>query len=354
LDISSLTIDTSAMINFLVGLLNVPSPTGYTSEAITYVYDSIKKANIPALSMSVTPKGALLVVYKGQSDLFPRAVTAHVDTLGLMVKEIKANGRLKVTQLGTYCWNAVENEGVTVCTGAGKRYRGTIVPVNASYHVNRLLGESERNENTLEIRLDAHVQSREETRKLGIHVGDFIFLDPRVEVSDTGFIRSRHLDDKAGVAALYSTILALHQSGLQPTHDTIFLVSNYEEVGHGVTHLPDNLDEMLVVDMGAVGEGQASDEFSVSICTKDSSGPYNYQMTQHLCQLAETFHIPYQADIYPYYSSDGSMYWRTGGQARVGLIGPGIDASHGCERTHSDSVHYTGNLIAQYLLSDGE
>ncbi|HLY27547.1 MAG TPA: M42 family metallopeptidase [Aggregatilineales bacterium] len=348
----NLAIDTGAVTGFLVGLLNIPSPTGCTDEAIAYVQDALQSATVPNLSVSLTPKGALLAQFKGTQNQLPRAVTAHVDTLGLMVKEIKPNGRLKLTQLGSFFWNAIEFEGVTVQTRANKRYRGTVVPVNASYHVNRTLGEIERTENVLELRLDECVQSSEETQTLGISVGDFVFLDPRVEIGDAGFIRSRHLDDKAGVAAIYGAILALRQAGLQPAQDTTFLITNYEEVGHGVTHLSPDLDELLVVDMGAVGDGQASDEFSVSVCTKDASGPYDQRMTTRLRQQAEESQIPCRADIYPYYSSDGSMYWKAGGRARVGLIGPGVDASHGYERTHKDSIAHTAKLIACYLLGD--
>lgn len=350
--VPTIQLDTPAMVDFLVGLCNTPSPTGYTEEAIAYVQQALEPLDLPGLSLSHTRKGALLVHLDGRADQAPRALTAHVDTLGLMVKEIKGNGRLKVTQLGGYNWNAVEYEGVTVRTHTNQRYRGTVVPVNGSYHVNRSIVDMQRSEMTLEIRLDARTRSAAETRQLGIEAGDFVFLDPRVEVTDTGFIRSRHLDDKASVAAIYGALLALKHENLQPAQATTILITNYEEVGHGVTDLPENLEELLVIDMAAIGDGQTSDEYSVTLCAKDSSGPYHFEMNNKLRKLAAQAGIPLKVDIYPFYGSDGSMYWRSGGRARVGLIGPGVDSSHGYERTHQESLQHTAHLIAHYLLSD--
>ncbi len=350
---NDLTINLDATIDFLVGLLNTPSPTGYTVEAIEYVREAF--AAIPNLALSTTNKGALVATWRGISDDAPRGVTAHVDTLGLMVKDIKPSGRLKMTTLGGFMWNAVEWEGVTIRTHENKRYRGTVLPSNPSTHVNNKLGSMERTADLMEVRIDARTTSAAETRALGIEVGDFIFLDPRVEVTDTGFIRSRHLDDKAGVAAIYGAMLALAEAQLSPAQDTTFLIANYEEVGHGGSAgLPPKLAELLTVDMAALGEGQNSDEFHVTICVKDSTGPYHFDMNNKLRRLAAEFDIPAKTDIYPYYGSDGSAYWRSGGDARVGLVGPGVEASHAYERTHRESLLHSTHLIARYLLDDSE
>jgi putative aminopeptidase FrvX len=347
----SLNINTDAMTDFLVGLLNTPSPTGYYIEAIEYVRKAFERLKVPGMSLSITTKGALVANWKGQANDAPRGVTAHIDTLGLMVKEIKSNGQLKTTLIGGYMWNAVEFEGVTVRTHTDKRIRGTTLPVNSSFHVNRDIAKTERKADTMEVRLDARTSSAAETRALGIEVGDFVFLDPRVEVTETGFIRSRHLDDKAGVAVIYSAMQALKDAGMQPAQDTAILIANYEEVGHGGSAgLPDNLDELLTIDMGAIGDGQNSDEFSVSICAKDSTGPYHFLMNNKLRRIADAFNIPIKMDIYPNYGSDGSAYWAAGGAGRVGLIGPGIDASHAYERTHKESLDHSAHLIARYLL----
>lgn len=347
----NLQIDVDAMTSFLVDLLNIPSPTGYYVEAIPYVQKAFKALNVPGLTLETTPKGALLALWKGASGDAPRGLTAHTDTLGLMVKDIKGNGRLKTTQLGGFMWTAVEFEGVTIRTHDNRRYRGTTLPSNPSVHVNANIRDAKRDGEMMEVRIDAKVKNADETKALGIGVGDFVFLDPRVEVTDTGFIRSRHLDDKAGVATIYGAVRALTEAGLQPVQDTAILIANYEEVGHGgAAGLPNGLDELVTVDMGAMGDGQASDEFSASICVKDSGGPYHFLMNNKLRRLAEMYGIDYKVDIYPHYGSDGTAYWHAGGPARVGLIGPGVDASHAYERTHRDSLNHTAHLIARYLL----
>jgi putative aminopeptidase FrvX len=349
---SELHFEAEKIIDFLVGLLNIPSPTGYHIEAAQYVEKAFRALEIQDLTIECTIKGALIVTWPGEQNDTPRGLTAHIDTLGLMVKEIKDTGRLKLTQLGNFMWNAVEFEGVTVHTFSGQRCRGTVVPVDASTHVSRRASENPRNAETMEIRLDARVQNADETRALGIDVGDFVFIDPRVEVTGTGFIRSRHLDDKAGIAAIYGAFLGLKTAGQRPKQTVTALLANYEEVGHGATAgLPDNLHELVTVDMAAVGKGQNSDEFSVGICIKDSGGPYHIDLTRKLRTLAAEAGIPYKTDIYPHYGSDGEAYWQAGGAAQVALIGPGVDASHAYERTHTDSLIHTAHLIARYLLS---
>ena len=350
---SALSINLDATIDFMIGLLNTPSPTGYHVEAIDHVRKAFE--TIPGLQLSVTNKGGLVAFLAGAKHDAPRGVTAHVDTLGLMVKDIKPNGRLKLTMLGGFMWNAVEWETVTIRTHDDRRYRGTVLPSNPSTHVNSKLATAERTAELMEVRIDARTTNAEQTRALGIEVGDFIFLDPRVEVTDTGFIRSRHLDDKAGVAAIYGALLAMHEAGLQPAQDTTFLIANYEAGGHGgSTGLPMQLAELLTVDMAALGEGQSSDEFSVTICIKDSTGPYHFLMNNKLRRLAAEHNIAVKTDIYPYYGSDGSAYWRAGGDARVGLVGPGVEASHAYERTHRESMYQTTHLITRYLLDGSE
>ncbi|MBE0690632.1 MAG: M42 family metallopeptidase, partial [Anaerolineae bacterium] len=279
-------------------------------------------------------------------------VTAHADTLGLMVKEIKANGCLKVTRLGGINMNGIENENVTLRTYDNRRYRGTVMLINPSSHVNPNATTAARDDTTMEVRLDARTSSADETRSLGVEVGDFIFVDPRVEVTDTGFIRSRFLDNKAGVAGIYGALAAMQAAGLRPANDTHVLISNYEEVGHGGgPDWPAALDEYVCVDMAAIGEGQNSDEYNCTICAKDSSGPYHYALTMKLREIAAAHDIPYKMDIYPDYSSDGSAYWRAGGSARVALIGPGVSGSHSYERMYKDALLHSAHLIARYLLT---
>jgi putative aminopeptidase FrvX len=338
------------MTDFLTGLLNTPSPTGFSERAIDYTERAL--AQFP-LQLRRTVKGALVAEWEGAAANAPRALTAHVDTLGAMVKEIKGNGRLKLTKIGGFHWNTVEGEGCTVFTASGQTVRGSLLITAASSHIHGgETGETKRDDDHMEVRLDERTLSEQQTRTLGIEVGDFVAFDPRVEVSPSGFIRSRHLDDKAGVACIFGAVKALWDARIEPSQRTTLHISNYEEVGHGAASgFPPDLVELLTVDMAAVGKGQASDEFSACICVKDSGGPYHLDMNRKLIQLAQAAGIPYKVDIYPYYGSDGEAYWRAGGDVRVGLAGPGVDASHNYERTHIDSLVHTAQLIAEYLQS---
>jgi putative aminopeptidase FrvX len=344
-------INTQFLLDFLTRLLNTPSPTGFAEPAISLCEQTLK--DIPGLTLARTRKGALLVTLHGERDEGPRAVTAHVDTLGAMVKEIKSNGRLKLTRIGGFQWNTIEGEGCTVFTRSGRQVRGSILLTKASSHVfGGEVGEMKRDEDSLEVRLDARTASELETLDLGIGVGDFVAFDPRVEIG-AGFIRSRHLDDKACVAALLAAIKSLVDTGHHPARKTYFLISNYEEVGHGAAAgIPVDVEELLAVDMAAVGEGQNSDEFHASLCVKDSGGPYHHGLSSRLRSLAEKHAIPYKVDIYPHYGSDGEAWWHAGGDAPVALIGPGVDASHSYERTHTEALVATTKWVMAYLLEE--
>jgi len=342
-------VDTKALIHFLSGLLNIPSPSGFTDQAIAYTEKAL--AAIPEITIHRTRKGALIAVFPGQREDIPRALSAHVDTLGAMVKEIKASGRLKMTRIGGLPWNAIEGEGCTTFTLEGKRIRGSVLIDKSSVHVHgEKTATTPRDSDTLEIRLDEHTRTAEETRALGIQVGDFIAFDPRVEVNN-GFIRSRFLDDKACVACILAAFQALNQAGLQPRQTTYALISNYEEVGHGAaTGFPPEVGELVVVDMAAIGEGQTSDEFHASLCVKDSGGPYDHALSTRLRRLAGQYQIPFKVDTYPYYGSDGTALLSSGADLAVALIGPGVDASHNYERTHIDALVATTNWIMAYML----
>lgn len=344
------SIDTDALVDFLARLLNTPSPTGYTEQAIALTEEAFSA--FPEVTLRRNRKGSLLGELPGDADDAPRALTAHVDTLGAMVKDIKGNGRLKLTKIGGYAWNTAEGEGVTVFASTGEAIRGAILLAKSSSHVyGGQVNDAKRDDDAMEIRLDARTTSADQTRALGIQVGDFVAFDPRVEVTN-GFVRSRHLDDKACVACIYAAVKALHDAGLQPKQRTHLHISNYEEVGHGgATGFPTDLAELLTVDMAAIGDGQTSDEYSATLCVKDSGGPYHYGMSQKLRKLADDNHIAYKVDIYPYYGSDGEAYWRAGGDVAVALIGPGVDASHNYERTHTEALIATTQWILAYLLS---
>jgi putative aminopeptidase FrvX len=345
-----MTIDTDYLTDFLLGLLNTPSPTGDAEAGIAYTERALRELG---LQTQRTVKGALVATLEGQSSSDPRGVTAHVDTLGAMVKEIKGNGRLILTQIGGYAWNMIEGEGVTISTEGQGTYRGSVQLNKASSHVHGgAVNEAKREASTLEVRIDARTNIAAETRALGIAVGDFVYLDPRVEMGN-GFIRSRHLDDKACVACVLAAVKALQEAGETPAQRTTLHFSNYEEVGHGAAGgFPSDLVELLTVDMAAIGDGQTSDEFHCTLCVKDSGGPYHREMSRKLRRLASEKGLMLRTDIYPYYGSDGEALWRAGADVRVALIGPGVDASHGYERTHLEALVDTAKLIGYYLLSE--
>ncbi|MEW6404062.1 MAG: M42 family metallopeptidase [Chloroflexota bacterium] len=343
-------IDTDYLVDFLVKLLNVPSPTGFADPAIEFVEKELSQFR--QLTLSRTRKGALVAKWEGKDTSNPVALTAHVDTLGAVVKEIKSNGRLKLSRIGGIQWPTVETEGVWVFPSKGEKVRGSLLIETASGHIYSAAGsETRRDDAHMEVRLDARTTSKQETLELGINVGDCVAFDPRVEVTDGGFVRSRFLDDKACVAILAAAIKSLTEAGLSPARSVYFHISNYEEVGHGAAAgIPSEVCELVTVDMAVVGSGQESDEFHATLCVKDSGGPYHFGLNNKLRALAEKHDIPFKTDVYPFYGSDGEAFWQAGGDVALSLIGPGIDASHNYERTHVDALVATTNWVMAYLI----
>ncbi len=342
------SLDMEYIERILCELCRIPSPTGLTDAAIEYVRRELSALGVETRS---TRKGALLATLPGRGQGGARTLAAHVDTLGAIVAFIKDSGRLQLSQLGSYPWTALEGEYCTIHTESGHTYTGTIMVSAASSHVHGASTETmPRNAETIEVRLDARTESAVRTRELGIEVGDFVSLDPRTVTAGDGFIKSRHLDDKAAVACLLGAAKALN--GTLPAVTTHFFISNYEEVGHGAaTGIPVETEEVIAVDMAAIGAGkQTSDEFSVTICVKDGSGPYDHALSNRLRALARKYGIPYKVDLYRYYSSDASAAQRAGGDYRAALIGPGVDASHSFERTHRDALRATTDLCLAYML----
>ncbi len=344
-------VDEAYLIKTLTGLLNTPSPTGFVDRAVAFVESELR--DNPDVTFSRTRKGALIANWPGSKADNPRALTAHLDTLGAVVKEIKSNGRLRLSAVGGLNWFSVETEGVTIFTADGKTVRGSLMFHKPSMHVySKEELEAKRDDASMEVRLDARVTCVDQVRGLGIGIGDFVAFDPRVEVTE-GFVRSRFLDDKACAACILAAVKALQVAGLKPVQRTSLFFSNYEEVGHGAAAgIPADVTELLTVDMAAVGEGQNSDEFHTTICIKDSHGPYHHGMTSRLRKLAATYAIDYRTDIYPHYGSDGEAAWMAGADMAVALIGPGVDASHNYERTHIDALTATTRWLMAYLLED--
>jgi putative aminopeptidase FrvX len=345
-------IDTEYMIDFLARLLEIPSPSGYAREAMEMVEQEARR--FPELKVEWTKKGSLLLCLPGEKaseNGAKRALTAHVDTLGAMVREIKSNGRLELTNIGGFAWGSVEGENCLIHTRNDGVIRGSFLPIEASVHVYDDVRNAKRDNKSMEVRLDERVSSAAEVRSLGIEVGDFVSFDARVELVN-GFVKSRHLDDKACVANILAAVKALHDANLKPAEDVVFLTTNYEEVGHGgSSDFPEGLEELIALDMAAIGAGQNSDEYHASICVKDASGPYHHELSNKLRDLADAYEIPVKVDTYVHYSSDAKAYWRAGGSAAVALIGPGVDSSHHYERTHTDALVDTTKWVLAYLLN---
>ena len=337
-------------IDYLKKLTSIPSPTGFTREVADYLVEELERLGYKPIR---TNKGGVNVIVKGKDDTKHRVVTAHVDTLGAMVRGVKADGRLKMAKIGGYPWNMIEGENCLVhVASTGKTVSGTILIHQTSTHVYKDAGTAERTEDNMEVRLDAKVRNEKETRNLGIDVGDFISFDPRTTITDTGFIKSRFLDDKVSAAILLDLLRIYKEENLELPNTTHFMFSVFEEVGHGAnSNLPKEAVEYLAVDMGAMGDDQQTDEYTVSICVKDASGPYNYEFRNHLVQLAKDNDIQYKLDIYPYYGSDASAAMRAGAEVKHALLGAGIESSHSYERTHIDSVEQTQQLVNAYLRS---
>jgi putative aminopeptidase FrvX len=342
--------NTIETVELIAKLTSIPSPTGNTNEAISFVERFLNNIDVQT---KITKKGGLLATLKGKDTSKSRLLTAHVDTLGAMVKEIKNNGRLKIDLIGGFKYNSIEGEYCQIEAISGKKYTGTILLHQTSVHVYKDADKIERNQENMEVRIDEKVHNAEDVKRLGIEIGDFISFEPRVELTESGFIKSRHLDDKASVGILLQLIKQIKEENLPLPHTTYFLISNNEEIGYGGnSNIPPETVEYLAVDMGAIGDGQASDEYTVSICVKDASGPYHYGLRKKLTKLAIDHNIPYKLDIYPYYGSDASAAIRSGHDIVHGLIGPGIDASHAYERTHRDSIENTAKLLYHYVQSE--
>jgi aminopeptidase len=269
-----------------------------------------------------------------------------------MVKEILSSGRLRLAKVGGYAWTTIEGEYCTVHTASGQTHSGTVMLHNTSVHVNREVDTTLRAQDNIEVVLDLKVTSSEEVLRLGISVGDFISFDPRIQLTDTGFMKSRHLDDKASVAIIVELVAEFLEAGVTLPHTTHVLISNNEEIGYGGnSNIPSETVEYLAVDMGAIGKGQTTDEYCVSICALDASGPYHFGLRSHLTQLAQENGLNYQVDIYPYYGSDASAAIKAGFDIVHGLIGPGVANSHAYERTHEEALVNTYGLLKAYLLS---
>ncbi|MGN0350386.1 MAG: M42 family metallopeptidase [Roseburia sp.] len=337
----------SYMVEETKNILAIDSPSGFTKEVAEYVMEEYRKLGYDP---KMTVKGGILVALGGKKKEDAVMLEAHIDTLGAMVSEIKSNGNLKVTAIGGMNPNNAEAENCRIHTRMGSVFTGTFQLSNASVHVNGDYNDTKREYPAMEVVLDEFVKSQEDTEKLGISVGDFVCFEPRTVVTEKGFIKSRFLDDKLSVGILLGYAKYLKEEQIEPERMVYQHITVYEEVGHGgAASIPEGVTEVISVDMGCVGDGLKCDERKVSICAKDSRGPYNYDVVTGLITAAKEQELNYAVDVYPYYGSDADVALTAGYDVRHGLIGAGVYASHGYERSHKDGVENTFRLLCAYL-----
>ena len=334
-------------VNKTLELLAIDSPTGYCKKAISYLKDQFEKIGFET---KITNKGGLLVDFGGQDDGNGLLFETHVDTLGAMVSEIKSNGRLKITNLGGMNANNAEGENVRIITRDGKIFEGTAQLVNASIHVNGQYNDTKRNWDNVEVVIDELVKNKQDVKDLSIEVGDIVCFEPRSRVSSSGYIKSRFLDDKLSVGMLVALAHYLADKHIKLSRKVYGHVTVFEEVGHGGSgSVPEGVSEAISIDMGCVGEGLNCSETEVSICAKDSGGPYSYDVVSKLIEAAKKENAKYCVDFYPHYGSDVEATVAAGADVAFGLIGSGVYASHGYERSHKEGVKNTLKLIKGYL-----
>lgn len=333
------------ILEFLKEIMGIDSPSVYTKDVIQFCKNEAHKLG---LKTEESNKGNLHIYVNGQDD-YTIGLGAHVDTLGLMVRSVHDDGTLRFTNVGGPIIPTLDGEYCRIITRDKKVYTGTILSLSPSAHVYDDAKKRERDCESMYIRIDENVKNKEDVYQLGIQNGDYIAIETKTTITDSGFIKSRFLDDKMSVAILFGVLKYLFDHHITPLHSLIFIISTFEEVGHGSCYIPENINEFIAVDMGCIGKDLSCSEYDVSICAKDSSGPYDYDITTQFITLAKENQLNFAIDIYPFYSSDVSAALRGGNNIKGALIGPGIHASHGMERTHIQAIENTFKLILAYI-----
>ena len=328
-------------------IFNVDSPSGYSENVNNLLIELLSDLGYEG---KLTNKGNVYIKVLGESNTKTVATSAHVDTLGLMVRSINGDGTLNVTRIGGPQVATLDGEYCKIQTRFNKTYTGTILSNSPSSHVYED-SDKQRKENNVVVRIDEKVKCAKDVKELGIDNGDYIFIEPKFTITDSGFIKSRFIDDKASVCVILNVLKYLKDNNLKPAYDTYVYFVNHEEVGHGAATVSHEIDEFVTVDMGCVGKDLAGNEYAVSIAAKDSGGPYDYELTTRLIHLAKDNNVDYVVDIFPYYGSDVGASYRSGRDLKGALIGQGVHASHGMERTHLDGIVNTMKLLTLYLLN---
>jgi putative aminopeptidase FrvX len=342
------TINKEYVLEKLQALLETDSPSGYTINVMELIKSWSEEL---AFEFEYNKKGGGIISIPGENKDYTIGLSAHVDTLGAMVRSVTKKGDLRFTSIGGNLLPTLDGEYCRIITRKGKIYTGTILSNSPAAHVFDDAKSKERIEKNMEIRLDEKVKTKEDVYELGIGAGDFVAVDTKTIITDKGFIKSRYIDDKGGTSCILGLMEIISREMITPLCNLKIVISNFEEVGHGAAYIPKEIDELLAVDMGCIGNDLTCTEHDVSICVKDSSGPYDFNMTNKLIGLAEKNDIGHAVDIYPYYGSDVSAALRSGNNIRGALIGPGVHASHGMERTHWEGLENTIKLLFEYITN---
>lgn len=341
-------IDSGYLMGILRQLIEIPSPAGYTDSIVHFVGEELERLAVP---FELTRRGAIRAVLDGKQQAPGRALVAHLDTLGIMVKRLKSNGRLEVEPIGTWSSRFAEGARVSIFSGEDNTHRGTVLPLKASGHTyNEAVDNQPIGWDHVEVRVDEPCASRDDLIRLGIHVGDYIAVDPNYEYLDNGYINSRHLDNKAGVAVMLALVQALRAGNVAMDQSCYLLFTIFEEVGSGASSiLHGDIAEMVSIDNATVAPNQNSIEDGITVCMMDSSGPFDYHLTQRLIRLCETHQLKYARDLFKHYRCDAASAVEAGNDIRTALVCYGVDASHGYERTHRSSLLELARLLAYYV-----
>ncbi len=335
-----------SLFDYCRRIFAVDSPSGYTANVMSLIRQIAEGLEY---SFALTRKGCAVITIEGRSAEKTVGLSAHVDTLGAMVRSVTSDGQLKFTPVGGPLLPTLDGEYCKIRTRSGETYTGTILSLSPAAHVYDDSRSRPRDADNMAVRIDEKVKTAEDVKALGIEAGDYIFLDPKTTVTPSGFLKSRFIDDKGSVACLMTALKIMREENLVPEYRTRFFISAYEEVGHGASWIPEDLSELVAVDMGCIGLDLNCTEYDVSICAKDSGGPYDYELTSRLVRLAKENGLSYAVDIYPFYGSDVGAALSAGHDIKGGLIGPGVHASHGMERTHAEGMENTIRLALLYL-----
>jgi len=346
----TLDLDLDWMKEVLLELLRIPSPAGRTDVVMQRVGERLEEIGLP---FELTRRGAMIASLPGNGDgELNRAVVVHTDTIGCMVRELKPNGRLSIVPIGSHSARFSEGTRVMIFSDDIEHsYTGTVLPTKASGHAyGDAIDTHPIGWDHVEVRLDEKAHDAQDLADLGLAVGDFVAQVAYPIITRAGFVNSRHLDDKAGVAAVLTAFKALVDSGTQLEVGVRLLITISEEVGHGASSgISHDIAELLSIDAAVVAEGQTTTETGVTVAMQDMHGPFDYHLTRRLCALAEANGIEVNRDVFRYYRSDVAAALEAGAETRAALLGFGVDATHGHERTHLDSMVATARLLALYL-----